>query len=53
MEVLIRRPPHDTTPSADSFSFPTKKFAVDFRVGAGLNAQANSFLIGTGFAFRH
>jgi Putative MetA-pathway of phenol degradation len=33
--------------------FATKEFAVDFRAGAGLNAQANRFLIGTGFAFRH
>jgi hypothetical protein len=32
--------------------FATKEFAVDFRVGAGLNAQPNRFLIGTGFAFR-
>jgi hypothetical protein len=32
--------------------FATKDFAVDFRAGAGLNAQANRFLIGTGFAFR-
>jgi len=28
-----------------------KDFAVDFRVGAGLSAQAYRFLIGTGFAF--
>jgi len=33
--------------------FATKDFAVDFRAGGGLNAQANRFLIGTGFAFRH
>jgi hypothetical protein len=33
--------------------FGTKDFAVDFRVGAGLNSQANRFLIGTGFALRH
>ena len=33
--------------------FATKDFAVDFRAGAGLNPQANRFLIGTGFAFRH
>jgi hypothetical protein len=33
--------------------FATKEFALDFRAGAGLNAQANRFLIGTGFAFRH
>jgi hypothetical protein len=33
--------------------FATQEFAVDFRAGAGLNAQANRFLIGTGFAFRH
>jgi len=26
---------------------------VDFRAGAGLNAQSNKFLFGTGFAFRH
>ena len=32
--------------------FATKGFAVDFRARAGLNAQANRFLIGTGFAFR-
>jgi Putative MetA-pathway of phenol degradation len=32
--------------------FATKEFAVDFRAGAGLNAQANRFLIGAGFAFR-
>jgi len=32
--------------------FATKDFAFDFRAGAGLNAQANRFLIGTGFAFR-
>jgi len=33
--------------------FVTKNFAVDFRAGAGLNREANRFLIGTGFAFRH
>jgi hypothetical protein len=33
--------------------FATRNVAVDFRAGAGLNAQANRFLIGTGFAFRH
>jgi hypothetical protein len=33
--------------------FATGNFAVDFRAGAGLNAQANRFVIGTGFAFRH
>ena len=33
--------------------FATKDFAVDFRAGAGLNAEANRFLVGTGFAFRH
>ena len=32
--------------------FATKDLAVDFRASAGLNAQANRFLIGTGFAFR-
>jgi hypothetical protein len=32
--------------------FAKKDIAVDFRAGAGLNAQANRFLIGTGFAFR-
>jgi hypothetical protein len=32
--------------------FATKDFAIDFRAGAGLNAQANRFLIGTGFSFR-
>jgi len=30
-----------------------ERFRLDFRAGAGLNAQANQFLIGTGFAFRH
>jgi hypothetical protein len=33
--------------------FASKDFAVDIRAGAGLNAQANRFVIGTGFAFRH
>jgi len=32
--------------------FVTKDFAVDFRAGAGLNEQANRFLVGAGFAFR-
>jgi hypothetical protein len=32
--------------------FATKDFAVDFRARAGLNEQANRFLIGAGFAFR-
>jgi hypothetical protein len=32
--------------------FATRNVAVDFRAGAGLNAQANRFVIGTGFAFR-
>ena len=33
--------------------FATGNVAVDFRAGAGLNAQSNKFLFGTGFAFRH
>lgn len=33
--------------------FAKKNLALDFRAGAGLNAQANRFLIGTGFAVRH
>jgi hypothetical protein len=33
--------------------FANRNFAVDFRAGTGLNAQANRFLIGAGFAFRH
>jgi hypothetical protein len=32
--------------------FARKDFAVDFRAGAGLNSNANPFLIGAGFAFR-
>jgi hypothetical protein len=32
--------------------FATKNFSVDFRAGGGLNAEANRFLIGAGFAFR-
>jgi hypothetical protein len=32
--------------------FVKKVFAVDFRAGGGLNANANPFLIGAGFAFR-
>jgi hypothetical protein len=32
--------------------FVTKNVAMDFRVGAGLNAQASRLLVGTGFAFR-
>jgi hypothetical protein len=33
-------------------SASSRNLAVDFRAGAGLNMQANRFLIGTGFAFR-
>jgi hypothetical protein len=33
--------------------FATSNFAVDFRAGAGLNAEANRYVIGTGLAFRH
>jgi hypothetical protein len=32
--------------------FVTRNLAVDFRSGTGLNAAANRFLIGAGFAFR-
>jgi len=52
-EVSTRRLLRDTTQWVGLVFFPTKKFAVDFRAGAGLNGQANRFLIGTGFAFRH
>ena len=33
--------------------FLTKNFAIDIRAGVGLNAQANDFLAGTGFATRY
>jgi hypothetical protein len=33
--------------------FITKDVAVDIRAGLGLNAQANDFLLGTGFAVRY
>ena len=32
--------------------FITKDLAVDFRMGAGLNGEANRLVVGTGFAFR-
>lgn len=32
--------------------FITKDLAVDFRLGAGLNGEANRLVVGTGFAFR-
>jgi hypothetical protein len=32
--------------------FAREHFAMDFRAGAGLNAEANRFLLGIGFAFR-
>ena len=33
--------------------FVTKNLAIDIRTGIGLTENANHFLIGTGFAFRH